>query len=611
MDRLKEFFRGFIREKNGALNEARKLRNNASGRLKAALTEYIMEVQKLNKTANLHKLMTDPKNNQTPAYNKRIGNAVANMVNASKNAIFASKNANNARRAKEAAAKAAKEAMAANAAAAAEVKKFTSEYNKNRAAAAARAIANAKKSMKNKEAAAAEVEKFATASNKARAAANKLAVANAAERMRWRNAKVSVQNLNKILKGVNTLSPIALRTRWMEARGVRNINSNNAKAKAVVNKEINNKRIFGKSRYRVLWENILPLPPPPPPKPAPAPVPPKPAAAGKPVVNVRGRMNAAIQNRRRIYDMLSGLKSPQNNAAIQDLTSQLTTANNKMRTTKALFNKLGNSTNITLEELNSIFAHLQPGASVNNRVKAWRDVRGPSLTANLQSAMSLANSKLNKKRGAFRGAKYTNVWAELLKPPAPAPAPAQPQIENKSVAIQNTKGQTTQNMINLTRTKNAAGGYSNWTFKNARVNKANYTIMNAKANTPEVRITSKGQLGKLLKNSNNAKVKQMNQSTLSSRVSQIRDEASKAGINIKKNATVAEALKRLAERQDAIRRQHLWIPYTRKNGKMSGERVHLSRKTPTERWYIRDQSISYRFKLTGNNTNYPTLEEKP
>ena len=622
MDRLKEFFRGFIRGRNGALNEARKLRNNASGKLKGALTEYIMEVQKLNKTANLHKLMTDPKNNRTPAYNKRIGNAVANMVNASKNAIFASKNANNARRAKEAAAKEAKEARAANAAAAAEVKKFTSEYNKNRAATAARSIANAKKSMKNKEAAAAEVEKFATASNKARAAANKLAVANAAERMRWRNAKISVQNLNKILKGVNTLSSIALRTRWMEARGVTNKNSNNAKAKAAANKEINNKRIFGKSRYRVLWENILPLPPPlppkpapvpVPPKPAPAPVPPKPAAAGKPVVNVRGRMNAAIQNRRRIYDMLSGMKSPQNNAAIQDLTSQLATANNKMRTTKALFNKLGNSTNITLEELNSIFAHLQPGASVNNRVKAWRDVRGPSLTANLQSAMSLANSKLNKKRGAFRGAKYTNVWAELLKPPAPAPAPApaQPQIDNKSVAIQNTKGQSTQNMINLTRTKNASGGYSNWTFKNARVNKANYTIMNAKANTPEVRITSKGQLGKLLKNSNNAKVKQMNQSTLSSRVSQIRDEASKAGINIKKNAAVAEALKRLAERQEAIRRQHLWIPYTRKNGKMSGERVHLSRKTPAERWYIRDQSISYRFKLTGNNTNYPTLEEKP
>jgi hypothetical protein len=84
--------------------------------------------------------------------------------------------------------------------------------------------------MKNKEAAAAEVEKFATASNKARAAANKLAVANAAERMRWRNAKISVQNLNKILKGVNTLSSIALRTRWMEARGV--TNNNNAKAKA-------------------------------------------------------------------------------------------------------------------------------------------------------------------------------------------------------------------------------------------------------------------------------------------------------------------------------------------------------------------------------------------
>lgn len=569
-----------------------------------------MEVQKLNKTANLHKLMTEPKNNVTPAYNKRIGNAVANMVNASKNAIFASKNANNARRAKAAAAKAAKE----EAAAAAEVKKFATDSNKARAAANKLAVANAKRSIKNKEAAnaaaAAEVEKFATASNKARAAANKLAVANAAERMRWRNAKISVQNLNKILKGVDTLNSIALRTRWMEARGV--TNNNNAKAKAAANKELNNKRIFGKSAYKVLWENILPLPPPPPPTPAPAPVPPKPAAAGKPVVNVRGRMNAAIQNRRRIYDMLSVLKSPQNNAAIQDLTSQLAAANNKMRTTKALFNKLGGSTNITLEELNSIFAHLQPGASVNNRVKAWREVRGPSLTANLQGKMSLANSQLNKKRGAFRGAKYTNVWAELLKPPAPAPAaPAQPQIENKSVAIQNTKGQSTQNMINLTRTKNAAGSYSNWTFKNSRVNKANYTIMNAKANTPEVRLTSKGQLGKLLKNSNNAKVKQMNQPTLSSRISQIRDEASKAGINIKKNASVAEALKRLAERQEAIRRQHLWIPYTRKNGKMSGERVHLSRKTPTERWYIRDQSVSYRFKLIGNNTNYPTLEEKP
>jgi hypothetical protein len=370
--------------------------------------------------------MTEPKNNQTLAYNKRIGAAVAKMVNASKNAIFASKNANNARRAKEAAAKAA-----------AEVKKFATDSNKARAAANKLAVANAKRRLNNK----------------------KAANAIAAEKERWKQAKISVQNLNKILKGVNTLSSIALRTRWMEARGV--TNNNNAKAKAAANRELNNKRIFGKSAYKVLWENILPLPPPPPPT------------------------------------------------------------------------------------------------------------------------------------------------------PAPVPAPAQPQIENKSVAIQNTKGQTTQNMINLTRTKNAAGGYSNWTFKNARVNKANYTIMNAKANTPEVRITSKGQLGKLLKNSNNAKVKQMNQSTLSSRVSQIRDEASKAGINIKKNATVAEALKRLAERQEAIRRQHLWIPYTRKNGKMSGERVHLSRKTPAERWYIRDQSISYRFKLTGNNTNYPTLEEKP
>ena len=467
----------FLLGRNGALNEARKVRNEATGELKSALQSYITNVQQLNKTAitlnNLSRLMNTPKNNQTLAYNKRIGAAVAKMVNASKNAIFASKNANNARRAKEEAARAAKEAK--------EVEKSTSSYNKARAAANKLAVANAKKSIKNKEAAnaaaAAEVAKFATASNKARAAANKLAVANAAEKLRWRQAKISVQNLNKIMKGVIILDPMDRRTRWMKGRGVSNYRSTNAKAKAEANKELNNKRIFGKSKYKLLWENIIPLPLSPPPTPAP---PPKPAPAPAPA-----------------------------------------------------------------------------------------------------------------------------------PPPVPPPAPAQPQIENKSVAIQNTKGQNTQNRINLTRTKNASGGYSNWTFKNSQVNKANYDILNPKANTPEVRITSKGHLVKLLKNSNNAKVKQMSQPTLSSRISQIRDEASKAGINIKKNASVAEALKRLAERQEAIRRQHLWIPYTRKNGKMSGERVHLSRKTPTERWYIRDQSISYRFKLTGNNTNYPTLEEKP
>jgi hypothetical protein len=413
----------------------------------------------------------------------------------------------------------------------------------------------------------------------------------------------------------------------MEARGV--TNNNNAKAKAAANKELNNKRIFGKSAYKVLWENILPLPPPPPPKPAPAPVPPKPApppkpaAAGKPVVNVRGRMNAAIQNRRRIYDMLSVLKSPQNNAAIQDLTRQLDTANNKMRTTKALFNKLGGSTNITLEELNSIFAHLQPGTSVNNRVKAWRDVRGPSLTANLQSAMSLANSQLNKKRGAFRGAKYTNVWAELLKPPAPVPAPPQlPPKQNRKV---NVTGAPSGTQVNITRQLNASGQkYNAWNFA-GQSNAAKYNINNRNTNNPIVKL-KKSQVNQnfnrvyTLYNNNNKVRTIVSVANTNRALKNLTAAAQKAGKA--QNQTVLNAMSRLRKHRKALAVTEQAIRNVKTNTNMMKKIkingtpyiVQVSRKKSwggqIQPWRITSANALQIFTINKANTNSPEVKFK-
>ena len=626
----------FLLGRNGALNVARQLRNEATGELKSALQSYITNVQQLNKTAttltNLTRLMNTPKNNQTLAYNKRIGAAVAKMVNASKNAIFASKNANNARRAKEAAAQEAKAAKAAKANQAA--------ANKDAAKKAAAEKAAANKAAANK------------------AAAEKAANANAAEKLRWREAKISVQNLNKIMKGVNISSSIARRTRWMGARGV--TNSKNAVAKAEANKEINNKRIFGKSKYKLLWENIIELPLLPPPGPPPPPVPPKPvpppkpAAAGKPVVNVKGRMNAAqtklanigsqLSQKRANLNRLDKAPAP-NTLAIQALESEIarleanhTAANQNSMRLQALYKKLGDRDQITLEELNSIFAHLDPKANVNKYVSAWKNARAQQAQPSfVYGKMLPANIALNK-RGILKRPKYPELWKKLLvnqaaalaaaaaPPPPPAPSPAPPQLPPKENRKVNVTGAPSGTQVNITRQLNASGQkYNAWNFAD-QSNAGKYNINNRNTNNPIVKL-KKSQVNQNFNRvyalyNNNTKVRThlVSVANTTRALKNLTAAAQKAGKA--QNQTVMNAKSRLQKHHKALAVTEQAIRNVTTNTNMMKKirvngtpyMVQVSRKKSwggqIQPWRITSANALQIFTINKANTNSPEVKFK-